>query len=79
MQWIKRFAFFYSAKSPEEVDGEAFKNFLSFLAVERRVGAATQNQAFNALLFLYRKVLCVDIGDISDTVRARKKDVYLLS
>jgi len=73
MQWIKRFALFSSVKSPEEVDGEALKNFLSFLAVERRVGAATQNQAFNALLFLFRKVLCVDIGDIAETVRARKK------
>lgn len=73
MHWIKRFALFYKTRSPDELDGEAFKNFLSFLAVERRVGAATQNQAFNALLFLYRKVLCVDIGDISDTVRAKKK------
>jgi integron integrase len=73
MHWIKRFVLFYPAKSPEEVDGEAFKNFLSFLAVERHVGAATQNQAFNALLYLYRKVLCIDIGDISDTVRARRK------
>ena len=73
LHWIKRFALFYEAKRPDDVDGEAFKNFLSFLAVERRVGAATQNQAFNALLYLYRKVLCIDIGDVSDTVRARRK------
>jgi len=73
MHWIKRFSLFCTAKSPEEVDGEALKSFLSFLAVERRIGASTQNQAFNALLFLYKYVLCVDIGDISDTVRARRK------
>ncbi len=73
MHWIKRFALFYPEMPPEEADGEALKNFLSFLAVEKRVGAATQNQAFNALLYLYRKVLSIDIGDISDTVRARRK------
>jgi len=78
LHWIKRFALFYEAKRPDDVDGEAFKNFLSFLAVERRVGAATQNQAFNALLYLYRKVLCIDIGDVSDTVRAREKNGCLL-
>lgn len=73
MHWIKRFALFYKTRSPDELDGEVLKNFLSSLAVERRVGAATQNQAFNALLFLYKKVLSIDIGDISDTVRAKRK------
>ena len=39
MHWIKRFAIFYKNRLPEELSGEEFKNFLSSLAVERRVGA----------------------------------------
>ena len=40
-----------------------FEAFLTHLAVNRKVSASTQNQAFNALLFLYRKVLQIDIDD----------------
>lgn len=46
--------------------------FLSWLAEERDVAAATQNQALNALVFLYHQVLKVDPGDFSDVVRASK-------
>jgi len=46
--------------------------FLSYLAVERDVSANTQNQALNALVFLYRHVLANPLGDISSSVRARK-------
>jgi integrase len=42
------------------------------LAVERNVAAATQNQALNALVFLYNKVLGIPVGDISDTTRAKR-------
>ena len=40
------------------------ERFLTFLAVQRRVSASTQNQAFAALLFLYRDVLHLDLGDV---------------
>jgi integron integrase len=46
--------------------------FLSYLAVERDVAANTQNQALNALVFLYRHVIAKPLGDISSSVRARK-------
>jgi len=46
--------------------------FLSHLAVDRKVAASTQNQAFNALLFLYRHVLEIEIGDNINAVRAKK-------
>jgi integron integrase len=47
------------------------KNFLSFLAVERKVAGATQKLAFNALLFFYRHVLDVEIGGLSTVVRSK--------
>lgn len=45
--------------------------FLTWLATERRVSASTQNQALSALLFLYRQVLHIEIGQIADVPRAR--------
>ncbi len=46
--------------------------FLTYLAAERRVAASTQNQALNALLFLYQKVLTVDLPWLQDVVRAKR-------
>jgi integron integrase len=46
--------------------------FLSYLAVQRKVSASTQNQALCALLFLYRHVLGREIGDLGDIARARR-------
>jgi integron integrase len=51
----------------------AFKDFLTYLAVEANVAASTQNQAFNALLFMYRHVLDKPIDDLSGAVRAKAK------
>ena len=49
-----------------------FKNFLSHLALKQRVSSSTQNQAFNAILFLFRQVLVKETGDLGDTVRAKR-------
>ena len=46
--------------------------YLSHLAVQRQVSASTQNQAFAALLFLYRQVLGKDLGSLGDVVRAKR-------
>jgi len=48
------------------------KAFLTNLAVKKNVAASTQNQAFNALLFLYREVLKQEFGQLNDVVRAKK-------
>ena len=48
-------------------------DFLSFLAVEKQVPAASQNQAFNALLFLFKQVLKQEFGEIKDVARAKRK------
>lgn len=49
-----------------------FKNFLSHLALKQRVSSSTQNQAFNAILFLFRQVLGKETSDLGDTVRAKR-------
>ena len=51
---------------------ESVKAYLSYLATRRNVAASTQNQAFNALLFLYRNVLQIELGDMGNTVRAKR-------
>jgi len=48
-------------------------DFLSDLAVEKKVSASSQNQAFNALLFLYRHVLKKEFGEIKGVARAKRK------
>lgn len=52
---------------------EDVKEFLTSLAVEKRVAASTQNQAFNALLFFYRHVLGKEFGKVEGVVRAKRK------
>ncbi len=60
-QWIMRFLRFYRQgqtwRHPRDLPETAVADFLSDLATRLKVAAATQNQAFNALLFLYRDVL----------------------
>ncbi len=48
------------------------KQFLTFLAVTKKVSASTQNQAFNALFFFYRHVLDKEFGKIEGIVRAKR-------
>jgi integrase len=55
-----------------DLNEEAVRDYLSHLAVHERVSASTQNQAFNALLFLFRDVLRVELQDLSKTVRAKR-------
>ena len=71
-QWIKRFIFFHGKRHPVEMGEQEISQFLSALAVERQVSASTQNQALNALLFLYRHVLDLNPGWIDDVVRAKQ-------
>jgi hypothetical protein len=53
VSWIKRYIFFHHKKHPADMGKTEIEAFLTYLATERHVSATTQNQAFNALLFLY--------------------------
>ncbi|MDP2861512.1 MAG: integron integrase [Desulfobacterales bacterium] len=75
LQWIERFLEYArqtTKKAITETDASDFKNFLSHLALARRVSASTQNQAFNAILFVFRYVLGKEVGNLADTVRAKR-------
>ena len=71
-EWIKRFIFFHGKRHPREMGAEEVGRFLSDLAVSRKVASSTQNQAFNALLFLYREVLHQEFGQLEGVARAKR-------
>lgn len=64
--WIKHYIFFHNKKHPIEMAKPEIEAFLTFPAVERKVSPATQNQAFSALLFLYKEVLGTDMRSIQE-------------
>lgn len=64
VSWIYRFIVFHNKRHPEEMGSEEISSYLTHLAMERKVSASTQNQALNALVFLYKKVLKISIGDL---------------
>src|SRR5262245_40309691 len=57
LDWIYRYTVFYNNQLPKELGEDEVSTFLNFLARERQVSAATQHQALQAILFLYREVL----------------------
>jgi len=73
LSWIERFQRFTKAKPPKDLTAGNFQDFLTHLAVERRVAPSTQNQALNALAYLYKRVLNQDIEATIDAVRARER------
>jgi integron integrase len=72
VHWIKRFIFFHNKRHHAEMGEGEIGRFLSALATDFRVSASTQNQALNALLFLYREILKKDIGYVGGVVRAKR-------
>ena len=60
--WIKHYIFFHNKRHPIDLAKKEIEDFLTFLAVTKKISPTTQNQAFSALLFLYREVLDVDIS-----------------
>ena len=70
--WIRRFIRFHGVQHPEDMGADEIRVFLDHLAVSRQVAASTQNQALNALMFLYRDVLHLDLDDLGAFIRARK-------
>jgi hypothetical protein len=62
--WILQYIKFYGGKThPNEMGKNEVERFLSHLAEKKQVAAATQKQALNALIFLYKRILDIDLGD----------------
>ncbi|MDO8720917.1 MAG: integron integrase [Syntrophales bacterium] len=75
LQWVERFLGYVKEAGRERFDdltSEDIRDFLSHLALRKRVSSSTQNQAFNALLFLFRNVLDKETGNLDTTVRAKR-------
>ncbi|MDO8678978.1 MAG: phage integrase N-terminal SAM-like domain-containing protein, partial [Acidobacteriota bacterium] len=72
--WIRRYIVFHRKTHPAQMGASEISQFLTWLAVDRRVSASTQNQALSALLFLYKQVLSIEVGSVPPVVRARTPD-----
>lgn len=71
VDWAERYIRFHRLRHPLELTERDVEAFLTYLAVHENVAKSTQNQAFNALVFLYKKVLKRPLGEI-DAARAKK-------
>ena len=69
--WVRKFQSFVQSRPTDQLGGGEVRGFLTELAVRYGVAAATQNQAFNALLFFYRHVLHREFGQLDGVVRAK--------
>jgi integron integrase len=72
VQWIKRFVLFHNKRHPVEMGELEIRSFLLHLAQEKYVSSSTQNQALNALIFLYTQVLHKKLGSIGDIEHAQR-------
>ncbi len=70
--WVRRYVLFHGKRHPAQMGEAEVRAFLNHLAVEKKVGSSTQNQALSALLFLYREVLGQDLPWIDGLVRAKR-------
>lgn len=70
--WIIRFIRFHNVRHPREMGEEEIRTFLSHLAIVAKVSASTQNQALNALVFLYKQVLKKELDDFGAWNRAKR-------
>lgn len=72
LQWMRRYVKFHGLKHPREMGVAEIEAFLTHLAVVAKVAASTQNQALQAILFLYRQVLDVDLPWLENVTRASR-------
>lgn len=77
INWVKRFhAYVIDVKKKDvqklDLSSEDVRDYLGFLALRKKVSSSTQNQAFNALLFLFRDVLNIRLEELGNTVRAKR-------
>ncbi len=74
-QWAVRYIIFCKGASPEETGADNVARYLNDLVVSGNVSASTQNQALNALIFLYKQVLCAPLGQLESFARSKRKKI----
>ncbi|MGB7070271.1 MAG: integron integrase [Pyrinomonadaceae bacterium] len=70
--YIRKYILFHNKKHPKEMGVNEIREYLTHLAVEKNVAASTQNVAFNAILFLYKQVLGIELPIIDGVMRAKR-------
>lgn len=71
--WVRQLQGFTRSKAPQSLSSRDVKDFLTHLAIKRKVSASSQNQAFNAILFFFRYIIKKDFGEIKDIPRAKRR------
>jgi integron integrase len=74
VDWIKRFILFHDKKHPKDMGATEVECFLTHLAVQLNVASSTQNQALNAILFLYKEVLEMELPLLKHVKRAKRPE-----
>ena len=74
VQWVRRFLRFCGMRHPRQLGAADVTRFLTHLAADEQVMASTQNQALAAIIFLYRDVLDLQVGWLSNLVRAKRSE-----
>ncbi len=72
VHWIRRYILFHNKRHPKEMGGEELSQFLNYLVNKENVAASTQNQALTAIIFLYKQIINIDVGEIPEFQYARK-------
>lgn len=70
--WIRRYIYFHDKRHPVAIGAHGITPFINFLASEQNVAASTQSLALNALLFLYREVLDLEVGQLEGLKRIQR-------
>ncbi|MGR3174303.1 MAG: integron integrase [Candidatus Scalindua sp.] len=74
VDWARRYILFHKKHHPKDMGEKEIAQFISHLATDRKVAASTQNQALNAIVFLYKRVLNIELGDFGHMERAKKPE-----
>ena len=74
LYWCKNYILYHNKKHPKDMGKMEIEQYLTYLAVEKNIAPSTQNQAFNAILFLYREILELNLKDMNiQAYRAKER------
>ena len=74
--YIRDYILFHGKRHPSQMGVDEIRSYLTHLAVDKNVAASTQSVAFNALLFLYRQVMGIELPAIEEVLRAKVSPGY---
>ena len=74
VNWIRQYILFHKKCHPKDMGEKEISQYISHLATDRNVASSTQNQALNAIVFLYKHVLRIELGDFGHMERAKRPE-----